>query len=229
MLLVIGLSSIIVILIFLLHKLMGYVEEPVNEAQGDITTYDEIINDIYDKSLEQAEEIFKNIKKMIPEQSVDKTGTLGLMFDTLKQLGCQPQVNEDDTISVQYQGEEFFMDFGGRYVRIWDPRWYEIKADDPDLPKIRKLVNSTNFNFGPTVVLSAPSKEGIIEFHSRFDIMLHPACPDNVPYVEDILNSFFTTKQHVCNSLMIIKSGQKEAQRDRRPVGFTVTSNTSYQ
>lgn len=67
-----------------------------------------------------------------------------------------------------------------------DPMWAGVKADDPDMPKIREAVNAANFNFGPTVVLTAPNDEGVIGFHSRRDIMLHPACPDNVPFVKAV-------------------------------------------
>ena len=120
--------------------------------------------------------------------------TLGLMFKILSNLGCQPTKDEDGTISVQYQGENFHMEFCGMYARVWDPMWAGVKADDPDMPKIREAVNAANFNFGPTVVLTAPDEEGVIGIHSRRDIMLHPACPDNEPFVKAVLDSFFDAK-----------------------------------
>lgn len=61
--------------------------------------------------------------------------TQGLMFNTLSALGCQLTKNDDGTLSVSYQGENFHMEFGTRYARIWDPMWAGIKADDPDMPK----------------------------------------------------------------------------------------------
>ena len=153
--------------------------------------------------------------------------TCGLMFATLQQFGCQPTTNDDGTISVQYQGENFHMEFGGMYARVWDPMWAGIKADDPDLPNIREAVNVTNFNFGPTVVMTKPDEEGVIGFHSRRDIMLHPACPDNVPFVKAVLDSFFDAKDQVRNNFQQINAQQKEQQKNRRPVGFTTNLNSN--
>ena len=149
--------------------------------------------------------------------------TLGLMFMTLSNLGCQPSKNDDGTLSVSYQGENFHMEFGGMYARVWDPMWAGVKADDPDLPKIREAVNAANFSFGPTVVLTAPNEDGVIGFHSRRDIMLHPACPDNELFVKAVLDSFFDAKEQVRNNYQQINAKQMEAKKNRRPVGFTHT------
>lgn len=149
--------------------------------------------------------------------------TYEIMLTVLKTIGCKPTVYEDELLSVQYQGENFYMEFGGRYARIWDPMWAEIKADDPDLPKIREAVNATNFNFGPTIVLTAPDEEGLIGFHSRYDIMLHPACPDNAHYIKAVLDTFFDAKEHVRSNFQQINTQQIEKQKNRRPVGFTTT------
>ncbi len=156
----------------------------------------------------------------------EKPNTMGLMLNTLTQIGCQPTANQDGTIAVQYQGENFHIEFGGMYARIWDPMWSGIKADDPDLPQVREAVNAANFNFGPTVVLTAPNDEGVIGFHSRRDIMLHPACPDNVPFVKSVLDSFFDAKEHVRQSYQQLNIQQMESQKKRRPIGFTANRTT---
>lgn len=158
------------------------------------------------------------------EPSTAAPDTIGLMFKTLVNIGCQPTANEDGTLSVQYQGENFHMEFGGMYARVWDPMWAGVKADDPDMPKIREAVNAANFNFGPTVVLTTPNEEGVIGFHSRRDIMLHPACPDNVPFVKAVLDSFFDAKEQVRSNYQQINAKQMEAKKNRRPIGFTTNT-----
>lgn len=163
----------------------------------------------------------ESMKDDTQNEETQKPDTLVLMFKTLSEIGCQPSANDDGTLSVQYQGENFHMKFGGIYARVWDPMWAGVKADDPDMPKIREAVNAANFNFGPTVVLTAPNEEGIIGFHSRRDIMLHPACPDNVPFVKAVLDSFFDAKEQVRNNFQQINAKQMETQKNRRPVGFT--------
>lgn len=124
----------------------------------------------------------------------------------LTELGCQPEINKDGSVRVSYQGENFHFEFGGRYARIWNPMWAWIKVDDPDMPKIREAVNAANFNFGPTVVMSDPDEDGEIGLHSCRDIMLHPSCPDNVPFIRAVLDSFFYTKENVRRHFQHINS-----------------------
>ena len=189
--------------------------------------YDDAVGSIYDAARESAEQTHKQIEDSMKEEAENKPDTLGLMFRTLSKLGCQPIKNDDGTISVSYQGENFHIEFGGMYARVWDPMWAGIKADDPDIPKLREAVNAANFNFGPTVVLTAPNDEGIIGFHSRCDIMLHPACPDNVPLVKAVLDSFFDAKEQVRSNFQQINAKQMEAQKNRRPVGFTTNTDSN--
>ncbi len=186
--------------------------------------HDEVVASIYEQAHQSAEEINRQIEEqMKPEEKPD---TIGLMFNTLSAIGCQPTKNDDGTLSVSYQGENFHMEFGGMYARVWDPMWAGVKADDPDMPKIRDAVNAANYNFGPTVVLTSPNDEGVIGFHSRRDIMLHPSCPDNVPFVKAVLDSFFDAKEEVRNRYQQINAQQMEAKKNRRPVGFTTNMNT---
>lgn len=142
-----------------------------------------------------------------------------IAVNSLVELGCKPEVNKDGHLEVCYQGENFIMEFEGMYVRLWDPMWSGIRADDPATPQIREAVNVANFNFGPTVIMSEPDEEGIIGFHSRMDIMLHPSCPDNVVFLKAILDSFFATKESVRRHFKQINSQQQQA-ATRRPVGF---------
>lgn len=196
---------------------LAYLANKLNKKddETDNHQYDEVVAGMYGS---------QNNEEMNQGNDVTKPDTLGLMFKTLSNLGCQPTANEDGTLSVQYQGENFHMEFGGMYARVWDPMWAGVKADDPDMPKIREAVNSANFNFGPTVVLTAPNDEGVIGFHSRRDIMLHPACPDNVPFVKAVLDSFFEAKEQVRSNFQQINAKQMEVTKNRRPVGFTTNN-----
>lgn len=216
---IIPIISVILFLGFLANRLnkKDNSEEELNQQ------YDDIVNSMYESANDSDEQTQQDaIDSMKQEQN--QPDTLGLMFRTLTNLGCQPTKNEDGTLSVSYQGENFHMEFGGMYARVWDPMWAGIKADDPDMPKIREAVNAANFNFGPTVVLTAPNDEGVIGFHSRRDIMLHPACPDNVPFVKAVLDSFFDAKEQVRNSFQQINAKQMESQKNRRPVGFSINN-----
>lgn len=167
--------------------------------------------------------IWQNMKNAgLKVTSKDEIEAKEIALRCLTELACQPEIHKDGSVGVSYQGENFHLEFGGRYARIWDPMWAGIKGDDPDLPKIKEVVNATNFNFGPTVVMTAPDEDGDIGLHSRRDIMLHPSCPDNVPFIKAVLDSFFDTKEHVRRHFQQINTQQQE-KKPRRPVGFTHT------
>lgn len=208
--------------------LLGFLGSRLNKKEDEVEynpQQDNAIASMYEAAHQSAEETHKEIEKQMEQN--EKPDTIGLMFNTLSTLGCQPAKNGDGTISVSYQGENFHMEFGGMYCRVWDPMWSGIKADDPDLPKVREAVNAANFNFGPTVVMTDPNDEGVIGFHSRCDIMLHPACPDNVPFVKAVLDSFFEAKENVRTNFQQLNSQQVEAHKKRRPVGFSTSQTTS--
>lgn len=139
----------------------------------------------------------------------NKPDTLVLMVNTLNALGRQPSKNKDYSITVNYRGEYFHMEFDGDFAIIWNPFWEEIDADDPDMAKIRESV------------------KGIIGLQHRHVIMLHPACPDNEPFVKAVLDSFFDAKEAVRNRYQQINAQQMEDKKNRRPVGFTTTQSTT--
>ena len=155
-----------------------------------------------------------------------KYNTSDIMHEALVAIGCQPRQDEDGHMYVDYQGEHFSMEFGGPYVRVWDAQWSGIKADDPMLPNVKEAMNATNYNFGPTIVMDSPDDNGVISFHSRRDIMLHPSFPDAPGYVKAVLDSFFTAQNTMRQQVQGIIAKQAEKQKNRRPVGFTTTQTS---
>ena len=155
-----------------------------------------------------------------------KYNTQQLMVSTLTQIGCQPTVNDDDTVAVTYQGEHFHIDFGGPYAQIWDLGWAGINVNDPDFLQIREAVNQANFDFGPTVVMTNPDDKGTLYFHSRLGILLHPDIPEIDNYLRSNLDMFFRAKESVRQNFQQINVEQQEIRKKRRPVGFTSTTDS---
>lgn len=170
----------------------------------------------------------KNREQEMAEQEADAEqnvsteagDTFKIMNESLKKLGCQPKSGEEGVLQVGYQGENFQIDFSGPYVRIWDCGWSAVRADDPDLPKVREAVNRANFMSGPTVVMSAPNEDNYILFHPRTVIMLHPSIPKVEDYVKATLDTFFQVKYIVRNEYQNIGVQQQEQRKKRRKVGF---------
>lgn len=152
---------------------------------------------------------------------IDQYTAFNIMKKALINIGCQPTVNEDNTIYAAYQGENFYISCIGLYATIWDSSWSYIEANDSDLPKIREAVNTANINFGHTIVLGEPDDKGNIDFHTKRSIMLHPSFPDATEYIQAELNEFFPVKGRVKEIYQQIDLKQKEAHKERRPIGFT--------
>lgn len=150
--------------------------------------------------------------------------TRQLVVNALTALGCQPNVEGDDTVFVTFQGEHFEMQVIGSFIQIWDPAWARVESNDPGLPKIREAINLTNFDFGPTVVLTRPDESGAMYMHSRMSLLIHPHQPELDQYMRCALNMFFTTKESSRRNYGALVMEQQQhasaASSRRRPVGF---------
>ena len=147
-----------------------------------------------------------------------------IMKESLGKLGCQPKVTGKDSIEVAYQGETFDIVCAGLYARIWNCGWI-MKADDPDLSKMRDAVNRANYEYGPTIVATEPNEDNIIAFYYRMDIMPHPCIPEVYKYVGAVLDSFFHSKDALKAEYQNINMQQQERQKKRRTIGFLLSDD----
>lgn len=152
--------------------------------------------------------------------SIPKYAALIVMKEAFKDMGCQSDVSEDNFIAVTYQGEKFLVESHGYDVRVWDPSWYCINANSPDLGNIKEAVNEANYSFGPTIVLSKPDNEGNILFHSRRDIMVHPSLPEPALYMKSVFDTFFMIKDTLKEEFHKIDTEQEQQINKIRPIGF---------
>ncbi len=112
---------------------------------------------------------------------------------------------------LSFYGGNFRLEFHGRYLRIWEPVWAVMKADDPDLQRIQEAVNAVNFQFGPTVIMTKPDKDGIIGFFSRRDLLLLPHAPSNDEILDEAFKSFYLVKKLVFDNILKLQPKQIEA------------------
>ena len=117
--------------------------------------------------------------------------TIGIMLKVLTDIGCQPKTENQEYIDVDYQGAHFRIEIFGRFARIWYPSWGSVAPEDPDYPNIAEAVNLANLRFGSTVLMTKSKDDGTITLHSRIDVMLHPACPENDQYVRESCDLLF--------------------------------------
>lgn len=74
--------------------------------------------------------------------------TRNLVISTLKEIGCQPEVDDEDRICFKYQGEEFFIDADNNYqfVTLWDTWWLCVDLDNANVENLKEAINLNNIN-----------------------------------------------------------------------------------
>jgi hypothetical protein len=122
--------------------------------------------------------------------------TINLLESVFKCLGCKYTYDDErQEYKVRFQGEDFLIIVYGRMAHIWDTWWEEVKLDSPMVPLIKKTINRVNVDKTLTIVYRESEEDNSFSLHTHQTIMLHPMCPDNVNYVEFVLNSFFDTQK----------------------------------
>ena len=146
--------------------------------------------------------------------------TIELIVNILKKLGCQPIVEDDRTVNVKYQGENFQFYANGIIVNIYDLPWSEFNINDPNAQKIREAINKANFSTLPMVLMTGADEQGNVNVLSRYQTILHPSCTINDEFIPYILNSFFSAQRQVREFYAEMIAQQNQTAASRRPVGF---------
>lgn len=157
-------------------------------------------------------------------ESNDTAATRSIMMNALTKIGCNPKVYDNGHIVVQYQGENFEIEFQGMCARIWDFNWLCIDVDSPDLPILRRAANAANFVCIPTIVMSEPDEDGMVGFASRSDLFIVPEHSDNAGYVAVNLYRFFVLKNQMRNYFNKFRFEQSEAKEPNSSNDLTTIS-----
>lgn len=130
----------------------------------------------------------------ITSEEMENMTTPDLVIATLKQLGCQPEVNEEEHINFKYQGDDFFIicEEEHRLIMIWNPWWASISLDNEALPYLKEIINAVNMNSLATTVYAIDEDSQTIGIHSKCHIQLFPKEETPDKQLTEILDSFFT-------------------------------------
>ena len=130
-------------------------------------------------------------------ETVPEPTPLEMMKQVLENIGCRPQISEDNQLYVAFQGENFLINVDEKWINVLDPQWTSIDEDSPMVPALKEIINLVNFDAGPTVLFCPPNEEGKIAVMSRYDLPFVKDIPDKEGYITFILESFFTKKQKI--------------------------------
>lgn len=126
----------------------------------------------------------------------DNRTTKDLFLETLTKIGCQYKIDEekDNRVLFAYQGEEFMADIvnNSYYVHLWDCFWDYVALNDlDDVARLRKAINTTNFNTHVTTVFSVHEDVKNIFVHSKKSIPFMASIPQIEEYLRVELDEFF--------------------------------------
>ena len=135
------------------------------------------------------------------EEKKVNTGARDCFLETLKKLGCQYEIDEeDDRIQFAFQGENFVADATneGCYVHLWDTFWGQVELYDIDeFTRLRKAINTSNINCATTTVYSINEAGSSVDVHSKKSILFLPQIPQVENYLRSELSDFFRAHQIV--------------------------------
>lgn len=130
--------------------------------------------------------------------------TRDLVIETLKQIGCQPEIDDKDNICFKYQGESFFVsaDNNIKFITIWDPWWFAMDLRNPDVIPLKEAINLINNNMPLVhVIYSVDQKGGRIGIHSRCDSLFIEEVPLLNDLMKSLLEHFFNRTQSLETSV----------------------------
>ena len=163
--------------------------------------------------------IWKNMKEA-GKKTVEKGDARDCVIKSLRELGCQPKVENDNSIIVRYQGEIFKIECGKYYIFIYDPFWIGINADHPDVPLIKEAINQINYNFGPRVVYSSV-EGGKIGITSLREFVVYPGWKETTPMLKEMLDSFFPIHKGLVEGVSILRAEARSNEENQVIAGFS--------
>lgn len=173
-----GLILLCAILIFAAYFFgrVGYAIENDKKEKSDYEKMNEAINEAVNKEDNQ---------------------TRNLLLRTLKNIGCQYEVNSKDNIIFKYQGEEFLIEANNEsaFIMIWDLWWSGLDLDSSDVDKLKRAINETNLKSSLTTLYSIDEEDNKIGLHSKCNVLFIAEIPNIELYLKANLESFFTMHQ----------------------------------
>lgn len=123
--------------------------------------------------------------------------TKQLLMDSLRNFGCQPDIDDSGNVFFRYQGESFLAIVAGKFIRIWDLPFMNVNVLDTRMPIFLEAINKANSEFGPSIVMRNPNNDGDRQIATRMDIIFIPQLSEIPQYLEYILSLFFDMKHHI--------------------------------
>lgn len=151
------------------------------------------------------------------EEVTEEMTTSALIMSILQQLGCQPEVNEENHISFKYQGDDFLVaaEDGLRLIIVWNPWWASISIDNQALPYLKEIINAVNMNSLVTTVYALDEDEKTFGIHSKCHMLFAPEEGAGKKFHRPA-GQFFTTHNTIKENLKQLGNGMPDMEKKER-------------
>lgn len=140
--------------------------------------------------------------------------TKDLFLETLTNIGCQYQIEEDNKNRTlfDFQGEHFFADTSddSLYVHLYDPYWEYVELYDIDgVSRMRKAINSANLETAVTTIYVIDNVGKKLDVHSKATILFIPTIQNLELYLKTELCEFFRAHEALRTELHKLKEQEQ--------------------
>lgn len=141
--------------------------------------------------------------------------TRNLLIKTLEDIGCQYEINDNDSIIFKYQGEEFKISASNDNHIIWiyNVAWTGIETNDTDADFLKQAINKANENSAITNLYTINDEKGFIAAHCQMVTYFAYNIPNYKGYLKSILDGFFFAHQQVRNEFENLAKNQEQKER----------------
>lgn len=150
--------------------------------------------------------------------------TRNLVIRTLREIGCQPEV--DDDICFKYQGEEFFIDADNRepFITLWNIFGVPLTID---VNIMKEAINQTNREGCITSSYSINIKRNIMVIYCKSHLPFIYGIPAIQEYLQCNLDNFSWTYQYLMDKHNSLKENPTMQSSKERIVikGFNTKSD----
>lgn len=214
----------IVVVVMLFVMIMDFVKSVVEKRKKRIRKK-RMEAEIREKVIKKAVEQIQNQEKVMENGTDRYQETRQLVMETLRETGCQPEQMDNGDITVAFQGENFMIQSGNRFIQVWDLGWSSVNVIDPELDNIKLAINRANLEYGPSVGFSSPDENGNIFIHTRGDSVFTSDLPHLGDFLKSMLVSFFEKKQSVHHHYNQLRADRERAEANERPVDHSSETN----
>lgn len=152
------------------------------------------------------------------KDDMEDIDTQELVVTVLKEIGCQPETNEEGHLVFKYQGDDFYIavEDEARFVMIWNPWWASISIDNPAIPYLKEIVNMVNVEALVTTVYTADEEEKSVGLHSKCHTLFTPKEGPLDEYLKMILDQFFIAHDSIKQNMQQLAGAASDSDRQER-------------